>query len=108
MCAVFDKVTDLSCKLTQWAVNSGIKLAQGRRISGVTRYHGKSTEDEEEDNGQTFVIATGGGPGFMEAANMGAAMVEGAKSIGVSAHSFDCIVRAPLLSLSLYEYYCVI
>jgi len=84
MCAVFDKVTDLSCKLTQWAVNSGIKLAQGRRISGVTRYHGQSTEDEEEDNGQTFVIATGGGPGFMEAANMGAAMVEGAKSIGMA------------------------
>jgi hypothetical protein len=85
MCEVFDKVTELSRMLTEWSVSSGIKLAQGRRISGVTRYHGKSAEDDDDhDLGQTFVIATGGGPGFMEAANMGAAMVPGAKTIGVS------------------------
>lgn len=86
MCEVFDKVTELSRMLTEWSVSSGIKLAQGRRISGVTRYHGKSADDEDENQelGQTFVIATGGGPGFMEAANMGAAMVPGAKTIGMA------------------------
>ena len=88
MCEVFDKVAELSRRLTEWSCGSGIQLAQGRRISGVTRYHGKSQEDIQEDqgggSGQTFVIATGGGPGFMEAANMGAAMVPGAKNIGVS------------------------
>ena len=92
MCEVFDKVAELSRRLTEWSCGSGIKLAQGRRISGVTRYHGKSQEDLQEDQeggGQTFVIATGGGPGFMEAANMGAAMVPGAKNIGVSGRVYE-------------------
>ncbi|CAE7738323.1 unnamed protein product, partial [Symbiodinium microadriaticum] len=101
MCEVFDKVCELSRRLTEWSCGSGIKLAQGRRISGVTRYHGKSQEDiqeEQDDNGQTFVIATGGGPGFMEAANMGAAMVPGAKNIGVSS-----VIRQQLSPVCFYR-----
>lgn len=86
MCEVFDKVSELSRRLTEWSINSGVQLAQGRRISGVTRYTGMVEPENhtEEETQQTFLICTGGGPGFMEAANMGAAMVPGSKNIGMA------------------------
>lgn len=87
MCEMFDKVVELSRRLTEWSITSGIQLAQGRRIAGVTRYHGTlepENKGEDENSQQTFLICTGGGPGFMEAANMGAALVPGSKNIGVS------------------------
>jgi predicted Rossmann-fold nucleotide-binding protein len=86
MCEMFDKVVDLSRQLTEWSINSGIQLALGRRIAGVTRYHGTvepENHGEDEKTHQTFLICTGGGPGFMEAANMGAAQVPNSKNIGV-------------------------
>ena len=87
MCAMFDKVVELSRLLTEWSISSGFKLAQGRRISGVTRYTGMIEPEntiEDQTHQQSFLICTGGGPGFMEAANMGAAMIPGSKNIGVS------------------------
>lgn len=86
MCEMFDKVVELSRLLTEWSVSSHIKLALGRRISGVTRYTGMVEPENttEDDHQQTFLICTGGGPGFMEAANMGAAMVPGSKNIGMA------------------------
>lgn len=86
MCEMFDKVVELSRRLTEWAMTSGIQLAMGRRIAGVTRYHGTlepENKGEDDTSHQTFLICTGGGPGFMEAANLGAAMVPGSKNIGV-------------------------
>ena len=92
MCDYYEKCTELARLLTEWAMSPGIHLASGRRISGVSRYSSQDlaaaaeTVPEPTDSGhveQSFVIGTGGGPGFMEAANKGAAMVPGAKTIGV-------------------------
>ncbi len=38
----FDKVTELSRRLTEWSMQSGHKLAQARTYTGVTRYHLKT------------------------------------------------------------------
>lgn len=89
MCEYFDKVFELSAKLTDWSINSGIKLAPGRNVAGVTRYAAHSddkqnVENSESSREQSFLICTGGGPGFMEAANMGSASVSDARSIGMA------------------------
>lgn len=91
MCEYFDKVFELSAKLTDWSINSGIKLAEGRNVAGVTRYASTeggnsliAAETIETQGNQTFLICTGGGPGFMEAANMGSASVSNARSIGMA------------------------
>lgn len=42
LCEYFDKIKELSKRLTQWSMESGHKLAQSRTYSGVTRYHLKT------------------------------------------------------------------
>ena len=83
MCEFFDKIFELSAKLTDWSINSGVKLGPGRNVPGVTRYAHLHDKEEDSTDKQSFLICTGGGPGFMEAANMGAASCNNSKSIGV-------------------------
>jgi len=60
MSEYFLRIRELSRRLTEWSL--GRRDAQGA---------------------EPYVIATGGGPGMMEAANAGAAQVPGARSIGI-------------------------
>ena len=108
MCAFYDKVVELSQRLTQWSVDSTHRLSSGRKITGVSRYTASKAVnhvtsglsespssgelihlvdaygEEHEFRSQSLVICTGGGPGFMEAANKGASLVPGARNMGVN------------------------
>jgi hypothetical protein len=55
MSVYYDGARELSRRLTQWS----------------------------QDRGRSFLISSGGGPGIMEAANRGAADVEGGRSVGL-------------------------
>ena len=99
MCEYYDKITQLSKRVSEWSV-SGVKLGKSHQCVGVSR--NKPTEEnitsaalESEDNDecgadkdfrtikQAIVVATGGGPGFMQAASQGASEVPGARNVGL-------------------------
>jgi len=42
LCEYYEKTIELSRRLTEWSITEGVKLAQTRTYTGVTRYHIKT------------------------------------------------------------------
>lgn len=89
-----EKVSKLAELVTRWSVSRRCVLGREHSFHGVTRYHqmkkSKSAMQEPETDyesgpgsNQYLMVCTGGGPGFMEAANKGASRVKGARNMGM-------------------------
>jgi hypothetical protein len=75
MCEYFDKITELTQKLTEYAMTGHCRLDASRKLTGLARSKSSRSVEEEgstaavssEPVQQQFMVITGGGPGFMEA-----------------------------------------
>lgn len=93
MVEYFDKIRELAKVLTEWSVESGHTLARTHSFTGVTRYHAQTRRgskeslsvlpEDKDETEQCIYITTGGGPGFMEAANQGSSEVTNSRNIGM-------------------------
>jgi uncharacterized protein (TIGR00730 family) len=102
-------VEELSEKLTGWAVGSDKKLALGRRITGVSRFSNSADDNVhavqgDDDVEQKFLVCTGGGPGFMEAANKGASKAGKTIGMGISL-PFEPGLNAYVTDSLAFEYH---
>mmetsp|Transcript_16078 Transcript_16078/g.54047 ORF Transcript_16078/g.54047 Transcript_16078/m.54047 type:complete len:332 (+) Transcript_16078:38-1033(+) len=88
ICEYMDKTCELARRVTEWA-NTPEALAVMRSIMQSSIDSGDLVDPSLKDKSFTshsrapLVISTGGGPGLMEAANRGASLVPGGRSIGM-------------------------
>ena len=76
MCSIYEKTQTLARLLTEWACSE-----EGVRVGSRVATHFQNVVPNAR---QPLVVCTGGGPGFMEAGNKGAAEVPGGISMGVA------------------------
>eukprot|EP01006_Ploeotia_vitrea_P020090 TRINITY_DN52335_c0_g1_i1.p1 TRINITY_DN52335_c0_g1~~TRINITY_DN52335_c0_g1_i1.p1 ORF type:complete len:632 (+),score=62.35 TRINITY_DN52335_c0_g1_i1:40-1935(+) len=80
---------DLARRLTLWTMSATVRMG-----NSVKKWHSKESylteglqpinSEDPDDYPQQFVVASGGGPGLMEAVNKGAASVPGSKTAGLA------------------------
>lgn len=88
VCEYMDKTTELAKRVTEWA-QTGEAFALVKTIVHESIDSGDLVDPASKHlpfnigSRAPLVISTGGGPGLMEAANKGAALVPGGRSIGM-------------------------
>lgn len=88
VCEYMDKTCELARRVTEWAHTAEAfacirSIVQGSIDSGDLVDPNLKNKSFSSHSRAPMVISTGGGPGLMEAANRGASLVPGGRSIGM-------------------------